>query len=703
MDNTYNYQVKISVDNQLSAVLNEVEKQMTKLGKSMGQVESAFARLGGACKKLSRGELGNLVNKLERVATALRSAGGSAGACGQNLTGLSAAAGTAVAGLGELSAAARETGEASGTSVAAATEAFGQFTSQIQINKEALAGLQSLQEETFTFAQAMGTSLAAEAEALGQMALGMGASLVGEAAAIDQLNQAIAGSAAAQEQAAGQTGSVAARMQEVQTAVDGIKLVLFDATGSLGTFMTVVGDISGPLSSFVSLVKDCAAPLVSFFTFMKDCAVAISLFSKQALLAKASVLAKAAADKMAAAATATLSTAQAALNAVMSANPVALVVLAIAGLVAVLAVVYHRCDKFREIVDRVGSGIVRLGKMVWGYLAKAFDALGSAIGKAWDKLKQLLGITGDTGAAEEKTAEAGEKTASVADEMAKAYADATAAVKGFNTSLTTQNGQLGKNLASLDNVQTKLSELQQMKIELPAADASALEKNLLKAPPIPSLTAGGPAAGEGGKVKLFDADDELFDKDAFGKAQQEAQEGLETIQGVAAITGEQIAGGLNNTITGLAKGLGTALATGDWGEQLKSMLVGLMDMLQQFGAALIATATATIAFKSVFANPFVALAAGAALVVAASVAKAALQNATSFADGGIVSGPTLALVGEYAGASRNPEVIAPLDKLRSLIQPVPSSFSGLRLETKVRGKDLYVALRSTEHEMNRTR
>ena len=39
----------------------------------------------------------------------------------------------------------------------------------------------------------------------------------------------------------------------------------------------------------------------------------------------------------------------------------------------------------------------------------------------------------------------------------------------------------------------------------------------------------------------------------------------------------------------------------------------------------------------------------------------------AFADGGIVSGPTMGLMGEYAGAKSNPEVIAPLDKLKSLI------------------------------------
>jgi hypothetical protein len=38
-----------------------------------------------------------------------------------------------------------------------------------------------------------------------------------------------------------------------------------------------------------------------------------------------------------------------------------------------------------------------------------------------------------------------------------------------------------------------------------------------------------------------------------------------------------------------------------------------------------------------------------------------------FANGGIISGPTLGLMGEYAGANSNPEVVAPLSKLKSMI------------------------------------
>lgn len=55
------------------------------------------------------------------------------------------------------------------------------------------------------------------------------------------------------------------------------------------------------------------------------------------------------------------------------------------------------------------------------------------------------------------------------------------------------------------------------------------------------------------------------------------------------------------------------------------------------------------------------------------------------AEGGVASGPTLAMVGEYAGASGNPEVIAPLDKLRGMLAtPVAADFSKVQFEIKGR-------------------
>ena len=59
--------------------------------------------------------------------------------------------------------------------------------------------------------------------------------------------------------------------------------------------------------------------------------------------------------------------------------------------------------------------------------------------------------------------------------------------------------------------------------------------------------------------------------------------------------------------------------------------------------------------------------AGITAGTAAAISSITALKGVAFAEGGIVHGPTLGLVGEYPGASSNPEVIAPLNKLRSLI------------------------------------
>lgn len=94
----------------------------------------------------------------------------------------------------------------------------------------------------------------------------------------------------------------------------------------------------------------------------------------------------------------------------------------------------------------------------------------------------------------------------------------------------------------------------------------------------------------------------------------------------------------------------------------------------------------------------------AALAAAAGTAASALfkrlVNATAFAQGGIVYGPTLGLVGEYAGASSNPEVIAPLDRLKSLIQPEAAPMT---LSTRISGNDLLVLVERTQKQRSRTK
>lgn len=127
----------------------------------------------------------------------------------------------------------------------------------------------------------------------------------------------------------------------------------------------------------------------------------------------------------------------------------------------------------------------------------------------------------------------------------------------------------------------------------------------------------------------------------------------------------------------------------------KALLGSVAQFMRAFGSALIATATASKAFKELLIkDPVLAAAAGVALVAGSAVISGMLKKGpepTAFAEGGIVSGPTLGLVGEYPNARNNPEVIAPLDKLRGMLKTGDNS-SGFVASTTIQGRDLAIVL-----------
>jgi len=126
----------------------------------------------------------------------------------------------------------------------------------------------------------------------------------------------------------------------------------------------------------------------------------------------------------------------------------------------------------------------------------------------------------------------------------------------------------------------------------------------------------------------------------------------------------------------------------------KSMMGAIANFMQSVGAALVTTAIASKAFKElIFKEPLAAAAAGVALVAGAAILRAQLSQGpkyTAFADGGIVSGPTLGLMGEYPGASTNPEIIAPLDKLKGMLNTGDNT--GYIASTQIQGRDLAIVL-----------
>lgn len=78
----------------------------------------------------------------------------------------------------------------------------------------------------------------------------------------------------------------------------------------------------------------------------------------------------------------------------------------------------------------------------------------------------------------------------------------------------------------------------------------------------------------------------------------------------------------------------------------------------------------------------------AAGFVATQQAIIAACSIPKFANGAIAYGPTLGLFGEYSGASTNPEVVAPLDKLQSLLDIQGGGIQGGKVKFKIKGRSL---------------
>ncbi len=182
---------------------------------------------------------------------------------------------------------------------------------------------------------------------------------------------------------------------------------------------------------------------------------------------------------------------------------------------------------------------------------------------------------------------------------------------------------------------------------------------------------------------------------------QQMNEGLSNI----------VKSGLANMAMGIGQALGDAISgagkgVGGLGQVL---LGGIGTMAIQLGQLAIKIGVGLIAIKEAFEKlgGLGAIAAGVALIAlgkffknkSAEIGKAK-GGAVAFAKGGIVSTPTLGLVGEYSGARANPEVIAPLDKLKSMIGDRGQSVN-VSGEFELKGQDLVVALQRANRNRDR--
>ena len=563
--------------------------------------------------------------------------------------------------------------------------------------------------------------------------------LITNAAAVDEMTAAVTGSNVAQEQAAIRTGTTAERMKRMQAAIDDAKIGLFDFTGGFTAYIAVVGDSTVVVAQMLPLLNAARSGLMLVATANGRATIA--------------TLAKTAAEKAGAIATTALTIAQTSLNAVMNANPIALAVTAIAALAAGFITAYNHCDGFRRVVDRIWERIKSLAMIIADNLVKAFSRLGDAIGNVWGKLKELLGISDDTAVAEEKTAVA-------TGQLAAANNNAAPALNLFSGALGKQNEKLNTNLATIGGMENKLSTLKKSQKEAMGEQAVALEKEIrlwqqkleamqnalmvgMAAPPEMKPLEASPNKGievrnsktdEEGKLQVPDIGPIRKLQKEIGMAKDKALSYNESLFG----ENSSIARWADSATSGITR---VTQAFGEFGDMLKNDTLSAVDMIGgsltamgalmgamggivdgaagswlQWGANLLVMVSAAIpqllalfgiqsslaVANSAAAVPFpFNIIAIAATVAGIASAVAAIPKPRAFASGGIAYGTTYAMVGEYPGAANNPEVIAPLNKLRQLIQP--GQAGGGIYEFRLRGRDFVAVAAKYENINNRTR
>jgi len=219
-----------------------------------------------------------------------------------------------------------------------------------------------------------------------------------------------------------------------------------------------------------------------------------------------------------------------------------------------------------------------------------------------------------------------------------------------------------------------------------------------------------------GEIEEFDMGEEIFgDEESFAaagdviiKKLDEIKEKSEMVMARASTLGDSLGAtfaNLRNQGTEIKMALESGLITPLEAMEQKSESSknairslardGIMALINLAKMNVIANATSPANAGNLLSG---GLATPAFIVAGLSMLEGFLGGMTAFADGGIVSGPTMGLVGEYPGAKTNPEVIAPLDKLRSMMGGQNVVVTG-----RLSGRDILLSSEMSNIDRNRVR
>lgn len=173
---------------------------------------------------------------------------------------------------------------------------------------------------------------------------------------------------------------LAATLATVVGAISHVPGPVIATVGAVGVLGFAVKKISGPIKTLWSGLTMVAKGAKTVAVGLKNGVTAIAQWGKQAIVAAvntgrqvAAFVAQKAAALGAAVAEKSMAAAQWLLNAAMDANPVGLLVVGIAALVAGVVLAYNHFGPFRDLVQAVGRAFVTAGKVIVGSVGAALS------------------------------------------------------------------------------------------------------------------------------------------------------------------------------------------------------------------------------------------------------------------------------------------------------------------------------------------
>lgn len=223
-----------------------------------------------------------------------------------------------------------------------------------------------------------------------------------------------------------------ARIMGVKDTVEGVAAVMKGpGEDGLGAYLQGWADLASGIANAV-------VPAMQAMTIANAKAAASSVATKAATLAQA------AASKVAAAG-------QWLLNVALTANPIGIVVMAIAALVTGMVIAYKKSETFRAIVDTAFKGIQKTIGWVVEKVVAGFKLFWAGLERIWGWFKKVTGGADDA-------AEATEVVTQATKNSTIAYKDAATALDELTDRLLgVEDGQMGLE-AAIDDATEALKE-----------------------------------------------------------------------------------------------------------------------------------------------------------------------------------------------------------------------------------------------------